>query len=135
MVDSMQMITGEYPVYPGHPLVIAYQIMAVFPTPSSALQMDTSGGLNCHKAVSDQRISGGGGELNAACTLLAKAIGGTAADELIAWADERWVSSQAGGHAKSVAPGLSQAEKLKPQFPQKLQHWMVTESSNEAPIP
>lgn len=120
--------TGEYPVYPGHPLTVAWEIMSVFPTPSDALKTDTTHGLNCPFAVSDNRISGGGGEVHRACELLRRAQQGATSKELVDWADECWKSGQAGGHLKAIQPGLVQADKLKPLFAAKLEIWLSRES-------
>ncbi len=121
-------VTGEYPVYPGHPLTVAWEIMSVFATPSEALAIYQQHGLNCPNAVTDNRISGGGGEVCRACDLLRKAVGGTSAEDLILWADERWVEGRAGGHIKAVEPGLAQAEKLKPLFAAKLASWLAADA-------
>lgn len=117
-------VTGDYVVYPGHPLVVAYEIMSVFTSPEDALKPCRTGGLNCPEAVADNRISGGGGEVYAACNLLHLAQQGASAEELIAWADERWVSGGAGGHTNAIEPGLKQAEKLKREFTAKLETWI-----------
>lgn len=119
--------TGEYPVYPGHPLTVAWEIMSVFTTPAEALEPICQGNLNCPNAVADNRISGGGGEVHRACDLLRKAVAGESAAELIRWADACWVDGQAGGHIKAIRPGLAQAEKLKPLFAAKLNEWLAAD--------
>jgi hypothetical protein len=118
-------VTGEYPVYPGHPLTIAWEIMTVFRSPVEALKTVTTNGLNCPEAVADSRISGGGGEVHRACDLLRRAQQGVSASELIEWADEKWIGGQAGGHVKAIQPGLAQAEKIKPLFAEKLAAWLT----------
>lgn len=127
--DSILKATGQWPVYPGHPLVIAWEIMTTFPTPTAALGIDREFGLNCPNAVSDIRITGGGGEVHAACTLLQKAQAGAPAADLISWADARWTDSQAGGHVKNVQAGLEQAEKLKAGFGEKLAAWLAEDQA------
>lgn len=123
-MSAVKTATGDYPVYPGHPLTVAWQIMAAFPGPSEALATVTTGGLNCPEAVADSRISGAGGEVHRGCDLLRKAQQGIPANELIAWADECWTNGQAGGHLKAIEPGLAQAEILKPLFAEKLAAWL-----------
>lgn len=118
-------VTGEYPVYPGHPLTLAWEIMAVFQSPAEALQSVTTGGLNCPAAVADIRISGGGGEVNRACDLVRLAQQGVSVSDLIEWADKKWVDGQAGGHLEAIHPGLAQAEKIKLPFGQKLATWLA----------
>ena len=117
--------TGDYPVYPGHPLTLAYEIIQVFPNPEAALKTVQSGNLNCPEAVADSRITGAGGEVYGACELLERARKGEPGEKLIEWADWRWTSSQAGGHVDRVEPGLAQAEKLKALFPGKLAAWLA----------
>lgn len=121
--------TGQYPVYPGHPLTVAWAIMSVFSTPAEALESIRQGGLNCPNAVADNRISGGGGEVRYACDLLRRAVGGMSAEDLVSLADTYWVDGQAGGHIKAVQPGLAQAEKLKPLFAAKLTNWLATNAA------
>lgn len=133
-MDGMRAVhtaTGEYPIYPGHPITVAWQIIKTFASPSEALTIDTTGGLNCPAAVSDNRISGAGGEVHRACELLRRAKNGASAEELMAWADEAWTSGQAGGHTKAVQPGLAQAEKLKPHFPGALAAWLAAEQPHQ----
>lgn len=121
--------TGEWPVYPGHPLTVAWEIMSVFPSHVEALRITTASGPNCPEAVADNRISGGGGEVHRACDLIRLAQQGAGADELIEWADQKWISGQAGGHLKAVEPGLAQAEKIKPLFAKKLAAWLAVHPS------
>lgn len=121
-------VTGEYPVYPGHPLTVAWEIMSVFATPIEALALYQQHSLNCPNAVADNRITGGGGEVHRACDLLRKAIAGERAEDLIRWADDCWIDGQGGGHVKAIAPGLAQAEKLKPLFAAKLKDWLATDT-------
>ncbi len=117
--------TGEWPVYPGHPLVIAWEILSVFESPEDALAVKQVQGHRYLTAVSDNRISGGGGEVRAACDLLQRALKGESAEALMAWADQRWLESSAGGHHNAVEPGLAQAAKLKADFPAKLAAWLA----------
>lgn len=120
--------TGDYPVYPGHALVVAWEIMNVFPDAASALKRSDTN-TACPEAVADGRISGAGGEVYAACELLKRAQAGESADALMDWADEIWISGSAGGHTKSVEPGMEQAAKLKPQFAERLAGWLSAKAS------
>jgi hypothetical protein len=116
--------TGDFPVYPGHALVVAYEIINVFPDIASALER-TNTESRCPAALADNRISGAGGEVYTACELLTRAKAGESVEALMDWADEVWVSGSAGGHTKSVEPGLAQAAKLKPQFAERLTGWLA----------
>ena len=124
--------TGEFPVYPGHPLVVAFEIIKVFPSAEAALRTDG----NEHgwpAALTDSRISGGGGEVHRGCDLIRQAVAGTPAAELIEWADKAWVDGGAGGHTKAVEPGLAQAAKLKGTFPELLQTWLSKGAAGAQP--
>lgn len=121
---AVRAATGDYPVYPGHPLTTAWQIMEVFDSPKAAL-MPAADGLGYPAALTDGRISGAGGEVRAACDLLRKALDGVPAEELLAWADDRWIAGSAGGHTRAVAPGLAQANLLKPVFAERLAAWLA----------
>lgn len=122
---AVQDVTGSWPVYPGHPLTVAWEIMSVFQCPDDALRTVTTGTLNCPAAVADNRIVGGGGEVYRGCDLLRSAVNGASASELIEWADRFWIDGGAGGHAKAVQPGLEQANLIKPRFAQKLECWLT----------
>lgn len=121
---AVQDATGNWPVYPGHPLTVAWEIMSVFQCPDDALRTVTTGTLNCPEAVADNRISGGGGEVYRGCDLLRRAMNGAPTGELIEWADRSWIEGGAGGHVKAVQPGLDQANLIKPLFVQKLESWL-----------
>ncbi|WP_413460460.1 hypothetical protein [Herbaspirillum huttiense] len=123
--DEIIKVTGQYPVYPGHPLTIAWEIMTVFPKAEDALKTLRTEQLNCPAAVADERITGGGGEVYAACDLLRRAIAGEPAEVLLEWADERWSRGNAGGHVAAVEPGQAQAEQIKPLFAAKLASWLL----------
>lgn len=122
--NAVHAATGDYPVYPGHPITTAWQIMEVFDSPQDAL-MPAGDGLNCPAALADSRISGAGGEVWVACELLRKALDGVPAEELFAWADDRWIAGSAGGHTRAVAPGMAQANLLKPVFADRLSAWLA----------
>lgn len=127
MNDGAQLIqqaTGEWPVFPGHALVIAYEILSLYPNVDAALEPVGSGEARRPPAVTDIRIDGAGSEVYAACDLLRMARQGQSALALMAWADARWRDGNAGGYAHHVQAGLAQAEKLKADFPAKLAAWL-----------
>lgn len=57
---SIKLATGDWTVYPGHALTVAWEIMSVYPSPDEALALVTDHGLNCPAAVADVRITGAG---------------------------------------------------------------------------
>lgn len=120
----IERLTGEITIYPGHPLVLAVEIISIFPTPFEALERTQSGLLQGPRAVLDDRISGGGGEAYNASNLIRMAVEGTSAEDLIEWADKVWINTAAGGEHAAIEPGLEQANKLKPLFEKLLKAWL-----------
>lgn len=104
-------LTGEYPVYPGHPLVTATMIMERFPNIKEANQ----------KALSCIDITGSGDGVQNGLNLLNSK---KAPEEMVTYADEIWIRYQAGGIHERVPSGLAQAEKLKEIFLFKVRKWL-----------
>jgi hypothetical protein len=123
--EFVKQVTGDFTVFPGHALVLAYEILCVYPNVDEALKKAETESLSCPAAVADSRISGGGGETHDACDLLRRAKAGEDIESLIDWADDRWVMGLAGGHVQKVEPGLEQAEKLKAEFRARLPTWIA----------
>lgn len=121
-VSSIIAATGEPPVYPGHPLVIAWQIMAIYPSPEEALKHERD--IACPAAVADSRVAGGGMEVHSACLLIKHAANGLSASALIEMADGQWAASNGGGYTLALKPAQRQADKLKPFFAEKLASWL-----------
>lgn len=109
----IQELTGGWPVYPGHPLVLATAIMRVFPTFADANQPAEHSWC---AALADSRIPGAGDHVGAAMRTLNLGSLGADADNMIAHAMKYWDAGQAGGHINNVDAGKAQAEKIEPHF-------------------
>lgn len=126
-VSTIIEATGEPPVYPGHPLVIAWQIMSIYPSPEEALKHERD--IACPAAVADSRIAGGGMEVHSACLLIKHAANGITAKAIMEMADTQWASSNGGGHAFALKAAQRQADRLKPFFAEKLAAWLRASKS------
>jgi len=116
----IQDMTGDWPVYPGHPLVLATAIMSVFETFADANHPTGHGWC---AALGDTRIPGAGDHVGAAMRTLELGARGAGTDAMIAHAREYWSYGQAGGHVKAVAAGAAQAEKIEPHFREIAARW------------
>lgn len=116
----IQELTGGWPVYPGHPLVLATAIMRVFPTFADA-NLPTQHGWCA--ALGDSRIPGAGDHVGAAMRTLELGSRGHDADAMVAYASRYWEHGQAGGHLNKVAEGKAQAEKIEPHFREVAAEW------------
>lgn len=112
--------TGDWPVYPGHPLVLATAIMAVFPDFASANQPTKHGWC---KALGDSRIPGAGDHVGAAMRCLALGNEGGTADQMIEYANRYWVGGNAGGHTGNVQDGVAQADAIQTKFRELAATW------------
>lgn len=106
-------LAGDWPVYPGHPLVLASLIMRAFSSFSDANEPTGHGWC---AALGDSRIPGAGDHVGAAMRTLELGSRGADAGEMIAYAARYWEAGQAGGHFKNVAAGKAQAERIEPHF-------------------
>jgi hypothetical protein len=106
-------LTGDWPVYPGHPLVLATAIMRVFP---SFAEANAPSGHGWCTALADSRIPGAGDHVGAAMRMLELGSRGADADTMIAHASRYWEAGQAGGHIKKLDAGMAQAERIEPYF-------------------
>lgn len=113
-------LIGDYPVHPGHPLVIAVAIMSAYPTLASALEKAETG---AYVVQTDGRVPGCGAEVDGAISMLSLGVNGATPDEMVEYANSFWISGNAGGHAKYVEPGVAQAQKIEPYFREKAAEW------------
>lgn len=109
----IQKLTGDWPVYPGHPLVLATAIMRVFATFAEANKPTEHGWC---AALGDSRIPGAGDHVGSAMRTLELGSRGADADAMVAYAAQYWEAGQAGGHFKNVDAGKAQAERIEPHF-------------------
>ncbi len=112
--------TGDWPVYPGHPLVLATAIMAVFPDFATASAPTEHGWC---VALGDNRIPGAGDHVGAAVRCLAIGAKGGTAEEMIEYASRYWVQGNAGGHHTAVPAGVEQATAIEPKFRELAAEW------------
>ena len=91
---------GEFAIYPGHPVTIAYIIMSKYKNLEMAQAL----------ALGNNDIPGAGGRVNSALRLLQERNEGKGLMELFEWADSVWNSERFRDHKK----GQEQADKVKP---------------------
>ena len=103
---------GEYAIYPGHPVTIAYLIMKRFPSLEAAMKRSERSGFSA--ASSDNAIPGAGGRVHAAVRLLQRRHDGDPWAELFAVADDIWESEHFDQHEQ----GQQQADRIKPLLEQ-----------------
>ena len=131
--ETEKRLLGRTTIYPGHPVVMALLITHLFDDLASAATPTEHG---WSAAVGSSDIPGGGGEVASGLNLLIKvAAGECSLDEAIAWGDERWALSKAGGHADRVEPGQCQAELAKPLLRTRLQTWPMSLPKTQEPSP
>ena len=106
-------LTGDWPLYPGHPLVLSTAIMREFP---SFAEANAPSGHGWCTALADSRIPGAGDHVGAAMRMLELGSRGADADTMIAHASRYWEAGQAGGHIKKLDAGMAQAERIAPYF-------------------
>lgn len=117
---AIQRHTGEWPVYPGHPLVLALAIMEVFDGFDEA---NAPTGHGWCAALGDSRIPGAGCHVGAAIRTLKLGAEGKDVEAMVCFATDYWESGQAGGHHKNVAAGRDQALKAIPRFRELAAVW------------
>jgi len=100
-------LDGEFAVYPGHPVTIAYLIMKKYPSLAAASEVHECG---FRAALADNDIPGAGGRVYAAMSLLQRRAEGASWEELFARADEIWE----GEHFSEHELGQEQADRIKP---------------------
>lgn len=81
-------LLGEWAVYPGHPITIAYCIVRNYPSLAEALAVPE--GRIYASALGDNDIPGAGGNVRAALDVLRQAAKDEALDTVFALADDMW---------------------------------------------
>lgn len=111
---AVKKVTGAHTIYPGHPLVLAWEIMST----RQAL------GIRSHSSLlHDNDISGGRGEVIQSWKFLKSVLEGADIIPAIELAEKNWVQSKGGGHSKSIVPGQAQAAIIKEHLAQKFEEW------------
>lgn len=115
-------LTGEWPVYPGHPLVLAVAIMELFPSFDEANKPTERGWC---EALADSSIPGAGDHVGAAMRVLQMGSDGRSEDDMIQYARDYWDRGNAGGHHKYVEPGQAQSKAAEPRFRELVKAWFA----------
>ncbi|MDL5034424.1 hypothetical protein QRD43_21150 [Pelomonas sp. APW6] len=115
-------VTGDWPVYPGHPLVLATAIMSVFPRFEDANRPTEHGWC---QALADSRIPGAGDHVGAAMRVLGLGASGAGTDDMVKAAMDYWDSGNAGGHHKNVEAGRAQAQAVEHRFREMAAVWFA----------
>ena len=115
-------LTGDFPVYPGHPLTLATAIMKVFPSYEAA---NRPSGHGWCEALADGRIPGAGDHVGAALQVLKLGADGAGEDAMVEYARAYWGRGSAGGHFKNVASGQVQANAIEPHFRALAKTWFA----------
>lgn len=124
--EFIREVSGEWPVYPGHPLVLATAIMAVFPSFLSANKPTEHGWC---VALGDSRIPGAGDHVGDAMSCLKIGSEGGTAEQMIENANRYWVDGYAGGHHKYIQAGIEQAAAIEAKFRELASSWPFTPAS------
>lgn len=121
-------VTGDWPVYPGHPLVLATAIMNVFPDFAAANKPTQHGWC---EALADSRIPGAGDHVGAAMRVLKLGAEGASADAMVESARDYWDRGNAGGHIKNVQAGQEQSRAVEPHFRELARAWFAHRPGKE----
>lgn len=113
-------IIGDWPVYPGHPLVLATAIMAFFPDYQTATKPSNQG---ASAALGDNRIPGDGDHVNAALGCLKIGSEGGSVDQMIEFANSYWIEWEAGGYKQNIQAGFEQGAKIEAMFRDLARIW------------
>jgi hypothetical protein len=124
-------LTGQYMVYPGHPLVLATVIMSVFDSFGDASDSNADGRS---RAITSDAIPGAGDHASAALRVLAVGANDGTLDEMVEYARRYWNENQAGGHRDSVAKGNTQADRIEPHFRAKAAAWFQLPPPDGKPV-
>lgn len=118
----IESLTGDWPVYPGHPLVLAAAIIELFPDFAAANKLTVHG---WSEALADYRVPGAGDHVGAAMHTLALGAQGASVDVMVQYANAYWDRGKAGGHSTSVEPGRRQAHALEHHFREHVKAWLA----------
>ena len=107
-------------VYPGHPAVVAYNIMLVFDKLSDAMANTEH---NFPEALGNSSVEGAGGEVYVGLRFLKEAAKNKDWEALYREHSEHWAHYRAGGIEKNVTPGQEKADELKPLLLKTMAEW------------
>lgn len=119
------LLDGEFSIYPGHPIVIAWIIINTFDSWTTATAK-REGAQYC-EALSNAEIPGAGGNVYAAIDLLSNIFKGVSYDAAFECASEWWAScdSQMTCNPRRWEEGQDQADRVLERFAAKIATWPV----------
>lgn len=133
-------VLGEFAVYPGHPVTLAYIITQVFDTYEEASGRSCSCGSGLHlcgkgwpNALGDSAVPGAGGNVYGALDLLARLHKGMSWDDAIKHAVDYWdrCDSQKTAYPKRHQEGQEQAEKFLQKLKDQSAWWSKKDGNAE----
>lgn len=117
-------ILEEAAEYPGHPVTLAYLIVQIYSSLSTAQAM----GKNYLVVEEDKRLPGAGGHNTAAVCLLTDLDRGKSWEEVVTGADERWArcddQRDGGKYRERWQKGQAQADRMKPLLREAVAEWL-----------
>lgn len=107
-------------VYPGHPAVMAYNIMCVYDSYSAAIETTQHG---FSSALGHCDVLGSGGEVHQGIAFLKAIKQGETKESVFDRFSDQWRSYGAGGHLDAVKPGQEKADKVKSILFEAIDNW------------
>lgn len=120
-------MSREHFVYPGQPLVLAWHILTLYPSPEAAAEpaIDQRGNpFGWSVAESNPTIPGAGGQVTKALDALLRYREHGRLDRVIRDLHDAWRRTiSASNHPEAFHPGQDAAEQLEPQLREQLPAW------------
>lgn len=106
-------------VYPGHPTVVALEVLWEYD--GRIEEAFAPSGYGWPAAQGNNNIRGAGGEVGRGIALIHHVISGTMTpEEAVRWGETGWHRGKAGGHKKAVKPGQDASNRVRDQLIAKL---------------
>ena len=127
--DQRQAVYRMPTIYPGHPCLVAMQIMCAFDRYSDAAQRTEKG---WKAALSSNRVRGAGGAVNQAMEILRKMHDeGATAEEAFSFGCMLWQRSRESDHPDALEPGNEAADQMHSEFVSMASSWIALSISPE----
>lgn len=120
-------VSGADLVFPGHPVVIACAIMALYSSKSQAMAGTELGSID---AMANLTVPGTGDCVRVALQAMKN---GVSESEMLDEMNRYWSRSLAGGHIGNVDPGIAQAMKFAPYFRENVGPWLAEKAVEQPP--
>lgn len=123
--EKIQDWLGAAPTYPVHPLISAASIVLAFDSLTAARTPAGQSEERRHTsaALASSDVLGCGLHANVGLSLLVDLSNGESLKTILESANKTWVDGKAGGHVKSIQPGLTEAAAVLPKFVDVIQGW------------